>query len=178
MAGIPVLAVLLFPAGPGPVESGDSPDLIVAGCNVLTPGQVGIRELVGDIGDTVGVPVTVHTDSPLESFTLYVDFPTTLLRYAGVGVGNLTPSWWIDGTYLEPRQQARVVGITPAAPVPDGAVGQLAILRFVVLGGGTGVFRVPESDYGDDLAGYTSCDSSWTSPLEPAGWGRIKSAFR
>ena len=50
-----ILVALLAVASPGRAA-----DLVVQGCNHLLPGEIGVREVVADVGEVVEVPITVH----------------------------------------------------------------------------------------------------------------------
>jgi hypothetical protein len=151
-------------------------DASVLGCNERLAGEVGIRELLGDVGDTVGVAVTVRTTAPVDAFGLDVAFPENLLSFDGVVPGNLTAGWTLSAAHLPALHVVRLGGFS-ASPIPSGAVGRLAVLRFRVDAAGVDSFAT--GSYLDDLAGYVACESLHAPTAVPATtWGRVKSLYR
>jgi len=153
-------------------------DLVVQGCNQLQPGEVGVREAIGDIGDTVSVAVTVNASHAIGAFVLDVDLPAPgLLTYVRTDRGNLTASWAVlGGHYFSASNQVRIGGFD-ATGIAAGSAGRLAYMVFVVAAAGTGAFGT--SDLLDDLSTYVSCeDVHGTSHLTSTEWGSIKSLYR
>ncbi|MGQ0722477.1 MAG: cohesin domain-containing protein [Candidatus Eiseniibacteriota bacterium] len=151
-------------------------DASVLGCNERLAGEVGIRELLGDVGDTVGVAVTVHTTGPVDAFALDVSFPESVLSFDGVATGNLTAGWTLSAAHLPALHVVRVGGFS-ASPIPSGAIGRLAVLRFRVDAAGVDSFAT--GSYLDDLAGYTACESVHApTAVAAATWGRVKGLYR
>ncbi len=149
---------------------------IVEGCNELLSGEIGVRELQGAVGDSVDVAVTVHTLGSIDAFGLNLSFPPELLSYVNLSPGDLTAGF----TNLSAQESGGVVtlgGFTLGAPIPTGAAGRIAYLRFVVIGTGSGSFAT--SSYVDDLQAYHSCESAHgTSPVAAESWGTIKARFQ
>jgi hypothetical protein len=171
---------LLVAAGAVLVLSGtavSAPDVVVLGCNEGNAGEVGVRELLGAVGDTVGVPVTVHTVAPLDAFGLDLTFPTHLLGYVRTDPGNLTAGWWtVTGSYRAAESAVRIGGLDPGG-IPAGITGQLAVVHFEVTAAGADSFFT--GSYVDDLKGYAACDSlnSPTKiPIET--WANVKALYR
>jgi hypothetical protein len=151
-------------------------DASVLGCNERLAGEVGIRELAGDVGDTVGVAVTVRTTGSVDAFALDVFFPEHLLSFDGVDPGSLTAGWTLSGAHLPALHVVRLGGFS-ASPIPSGAVGRLAVLRFRVDAAGVDSFAT--GSYLDDLAGYVACESAHApTAVQTTAWGRVKSLYR
>lgn len=153
-------------------------DLIVRGCDRILPGEVGMGQLVADIGDTVGVAVTVDTVNDVQAFGLEIAFPAKLLRYVRTDPGELTGGWTATigpGPPVAARSLVRVGGFG-GTPIPVGTAGRLATLFFVVTGAGTDSFTTVALV--DDLAGYTACGSVHTpTHVQRETWGRVKALY-
>jgi len=151
-------------------------DASVLGCNERLAGEVGIRELLGDIGDTVGVAVTVHTTGAVDAFAMEVAFPENLLTFVRVDPGNLTAAWTLSGVHDPVLHVVRLGGFSPA-PLAPGATGRLAVIHFRVDGAGADSFAT--GNYLDDLGGYTACESvHGSTAVSVAPWGRVKALYR
>ncbi|NNE44598.1 MAG: hypothetical protein HKN12_10340, partial [Gemmatimonadetes bacterium] len=136
------------------------------------------RELVGDVGDTVAVPVTLHTMNDVDAFGLDLGFPTVLLSYVRLDPGILTPGpcWNIGGNYLSALNAVRLGG-SCLTPLPSGSVGTVAIVHFEIIAAGSGDFS--SGGYVDDIAGYTPCESVHsTTDIDQDSWGRVKSLYQ
>ncbi|MCA9753603.1 MAG: hypothetical protein KC591_15520, partial [Gemmatimonadetes bacterium] len=151
-------------------------DLTLQGCNELLAGEVGIRELIGNVDDVITVPVTVHTLGPIDAFRLEVEVPPGLVEYVSTSPGNLTQSFTFGGNWFDAQSKVRIVG-SNVNPIPGGSVGRLAEITFRVLASGDDVFTL--SGFLDDLTTYQSCYAAHgPSPVDVLGWGRIKSTYR
>jgi hypothetical protein len=160
-------------------SNANAADTTIFGCNEGKPGEIGVRELVADVGDTVRVAVTIHTTNPVDAFSLDVAFPTDLLAYVSIERGELTSGFsWLDGTYRAADGAVRVSGFDLDA-IASGAYGRLAWISFEVLAPGDGEFS--SSNYIDDIRsalGYVSCESAHTpTSVEESSWGRLKAAY-
>lgn len=152
-------------------------DVTILGCTEMLPGRIGVGELVADIGETVGVAVTVHTTGDLDAFGLDVSFPTHLLRHLRTDLGELVAGWPVAAGALEPAQGVvRIEGLN-GTPIPAGVTGRLAVMFFVVEAAGSGSFATV--GLVDDLAGYTPCDSGHTpTHIRRETWGKVKELYR
>jgi hypothetical protein len=169
------VACCLTFAAPG----ADAADTTILGCNEGNPGEIGVRELVADVGDTVRVAVTIHTTNPVDAFSLDVAFPTDLLAYVSIEGGELTSGFgWLVGTFHAEDGAVRISGFD-IDPIASGAYGRLAWISFEVLAPGDGEFS--SSNYIDDIRsalGYVSCESAHTpTSVEESSWGRLKAAY-
>lgn len=166
-------AAMLVAAGGGALAA----DVTVLGCNERNPGEVGIRELVADVGDTVAVAVTVHTTAKIDAFALDVSFPNGLLSYVRTDPGDLTAGFSppIFGRFVDAQGTVRLGGWDPTG-IPAGSIGSLAVIHFEVLAAGVDSFST--GAYVDDLEGYVACESahSPTKILQEA-WGRVKALY-
>lgn len=152
-------------------------DVTVLGCNWLLPGEIGIRELVGDVGDTVGVAVTVNTTGGIDAFGLDIAFPTNLLGYVRTDRGDLTTGWGTASGTLKPAQGVVRIGGFNNTPIPSGVTGRLAVMFFVVEAAGSGAFLTVS--HVDDLADYTPCEAVHTpTKIERRTWGAVKDLYR
>jgi hypothetical protein len=152
-------------------------DVTVLGCNEMLPGEIGVRELVGDVGDTVGVAVTVHTTGDVDAFGLDIAFPTNLLSYVRTDLGELVAAWPIASGTLKPAQGLVRIGGLNGTPIPAGVSGRLAVMFFVVETAGAGSFATV--GLVDDLAGYTPCESVHTpTKIERKTWGAVKDLYK
>ncbi|MFN8177995.1 MAG: hypothetical protein U0167_08705 [bacterium] len=152
-------------------------DLVVEGCNELQPHEVGVREAVGNIADTVRVAVTVNAIAPIAAFVLDVDVPPGVLSLVRAERGDLTAAWAVlSGHQFTATTPVRIGGFDPAHTIAAGSVGRLAVMVFVVTAAGTGAFGT--SGLLDDLANYISCeDVHNTSHITESEWGGIKALY-
>jgi hypothetical protein len=171
--GTGLSALVLLAANPAP-----SADVVIEGCNEGALGEIGIRELVGAVGDTVGVAVTVHASNEIDSFSLDIDFPSDLVRFLDAEPGELTSHFlFFGGSYVTQQDQVRLGGADVDSPIPLGSFGRLGIVRFEVIAPGAGAFAT--LDYLDDLAPYSSCEQAHgTTPVRVATWGHVKIRYR
>jgi hypothetical protein len=171
-ASIWILGAVLI-AAPAPAA-----DLVVEGCNELLPGEVGVREVVANVGDTVEVAITVNATDPIDAFQLELDVPPGLLAYVRTDPGDLTASFLLlEGRSLTAPDRVRIVGTDTAGGFPARSVGRVAVVVFQVIAPGTGSFGT--SALQADLLGYVSCeDAHDTSNIPVTEWGRIKSLYR
>ncbi len=151
-------------------------DLIVEGCNEMLSGEVGVREAVGNVGDTIQVPITVNATSDIDAFSVDLMVPTGGLQYVDTQPGDLTEDYeLVDGHPIAPGV-VRVAGIG-TLPIPSGAAGRIAVVRFLIVGPGAGAFSTDRLL--DDLAGYVSCeDVHGTTRITPVEWGKVKALYR
>jgi hypothetical protein len=174
-AGTLALSLMLALAASTPPDC-RAQTTIVAGCNELVSGEIGVRELMGSVGDTVSVAVTAHTISPVSAFGLDLEFPEALLGYVDLAPGDLTAGF----TNLSAQASGGVVtigGFTLGTAIPTGAAGRLAHVRFVVLAPGASAFST--SRFVDAIQGYASCeDEHGPSAIAPSTWSRVKSLFQ
>jgi hypothetical protein len=163
---------LLLAAGPSAAA-----DVVIEGCNELLPDEVGVREAIGDVGDTVSVAVTVHATSPVDAFQVELEVPPGLLSYVRTDPGDLTTSFdLLGGNWFPVTSRVRIVGVDVTG-FPAGSIGRLAVVVFQVAAPGTGVFGT--TNLADDLAGYVSCeDAHDPSHVLSTEWGSIKSLYR
>lgn len=152
-------------------------DLTVMGCNERNAGEIGVRELVGDIGDTVGVAVTVNTVTDVDAFGVDLTFPTNLLTHVRTDPGNLVATWaTFSGTFVPARGVVRIGGFD-VTPIPAGTVGRLAVVHFEIMTAGADSFSTGNAI--DDLLGYVSCESVHVPTAARAdSWGRVKALYR
>ncbi len=172
--GVAILAVALLGAPPSAAQ-----DLVIDGCNILDPGEIGMRELIGDIDEIIPVHVHLSTNSIVNTIQFELEFPTSLLAFETVQPGELTgASWLFDGT--DHGNRVRILGITDTEEdnIADGTEGTVATVRFRVLASGTGLFSLPADAFGGDLFTYAECDPANASPVESSPWGVIKSRYR
>jgi len=155
---------------------GVAADLVIEGCNERLPHEVGVREAVGDIADTVRVAVTVNADTPIAAFRLNLDVPPGVLSYVRTERGDLTSAWFaLSGHWFADSSQVRILAIDDPG-MAAGSVGRLAVVVFVVTAAGTGAFGT--SGFQDDLAEYISCeDVHDTSHITQSEWGGIKALY-
>lgn len=152
-------------------------DLIIEGCNELQAGEVGVREAVANVGDTVEVPITVNATDGISAFQLELDVPPGVLAYVRTDPGDLTASFLLfDGRSFTGPDRVRIVGVD-ATGIPAGSVGRLAVVVFQVIAPGVGSFGT--SRLLDDLEGYVSCeDVHDTNNIPIKEWGQIKALYR
>ena len=171
----PALSLAAFLTAP---VAGHAQDLIVDGCSVLEPGQVGIFALVGDIGEQHNVPVTVRTNGIVDALWAEIEFPTSKLQFVSASKGNLTSTFELFAA-VRHDNHVRILALNSAGPpIASGAQGMIAVLRFQITSGGTAEFDLPVETFDDDLAGYGRCDPSHTSGSESASWGEVRSRYR
>jgi hypothetical protein len=153
-------------------------DVTVLGCNEGNAGVIGVRELLGDVGDTVGVAVTVHTVAAVAEFGLDLAFPTQLLTYVRTDPGSLTAGrgWPIRGTFRPAEGVVRIGGLDPSA-IPAGTTGSLAVVQFEVTAPGMDTFATRA--FLGDLTGYDACNSSSTpTHINFETWSGVKALYR
>ena len=175
LAALPgVLAGLLLLAPAAPAA-----DLVIQGCSELLSGEVGVREAVGNVGDLVEVPITIHTMSSVDAFGLEVEVPEGLLTYVRTDPGDLTSGFELfGGNWFSATSRVRIVAGGNTA-IPSGVVGRLAVLVFQVAAAGSGAFSTVTEGFTDDLAGYVSCeDVHGTTRIPPVEWGQVKALYR
>jgi hypothetical protein len=177
MANFSLVAAAAGVLAASPARTSSRAETLISGCNERNIGEIGIRELAANVGDTVCVAVTVHSSNEIDSFSLDVAFPTDLLRYVDTAPGDLTEDFFLfSGSYLPGQGQVRVSG-AHIAPIASGTTGLLARIRFEVAAPGTGVFET--GDYLDDISGYVACeDVHPPTALNGSSWGTLKSRFR
>jgi hypothetical protein len=153
-------------------------DLVIEGCDERLAGEIGVGELVGNVGQTVNVPVSIHSTTDVDAFLLSVDVPVGVVSYVRTDPGNLTGNFdFIDGNFFSTTSRVRVIGVEVENAIPAGTTGVLAYLVFEIVAPGAWAFGT--SGFGDDIAGYVSCeDVHGTSAVEPTRWGRVKSLYR
>ncbi len=172
LAATLLVACLAVAASPAPAA-----DLVVEGCNVMEPGEVGVREALGNVGEFVQVPITVNTTSAIEAFTVDLVIPTDLLVFVDALPGDLTAGFSIlDGDFNEETGKVRIGGFG-LTPIPAGVAGRLAVVVFEVVAAGTGAFATDR--LADGLSGYVSCeDVHGTTRITPTEWGKVKALYR
>lgn len=176
----PVLVGMLLAALLVPV-SALAADLVVEGCNEQLEGEVGVREVVADVGQFVEVPITVHVKGgdTLDAILFSLDVPPGVLTYVRTDRGALTtdPDWLLNGNWFPQTNQVRIVGFNAVTPIPANTIGPVAVVVFQVTAGGVAAFGT--SGLSDGLLDYVSCeDAHGTSRIEPTEWGRVKSLYR
>jgi hypothetical protein len=149
-------------------------DVFIPGCVVSTPGQLGLEEISADIGDTVTVALTAHTNAGISVFGARINYPVSLLEYEGTTAGDLTAAFEVLGGQAT-GPNLRIGGWSLSTYVPAGASGSLAIVSFVVIAAGTGEFAL--TDFTDDIASYET-DCAGTVSIAPGAWGRVKARYR
>ncbi len=151
-------------------------DLTVEGCDERLAGEVGVAALNGNIGQEIGVPISVRTTGNVEAFVLDLELPAGVLTYLRTEPGNLTGGFdLLNGNFFSSTNEVRVSGIAQT-PIPPDMVGELAIIVFRVESAGSGAFAT--SGFLDDISAYVSCeDVHGTSPVEPLSWGRVKASY-
>jgi hypothetical protein len=156
---------------------GVAADLEIQGCNQLQWGEVGEREAVGDIGDTVRVAVTVNASAPISALQLNLDVPPDVLSYVRTERGNLTSAWFaLGGHWFPDSSRVRIIGVDDTG-IAAGSIGRLAVVVFVVTAAGTGAFGTSGLQAG--LLNYISCeDAHDTSHIPQTEWGSIKALYR
>jgi len=152
-------------------------DLVIDGCNEMLAGEIGIRELTGDVGDTVSVNVTMHTTGPVDAMFLEVEVPPGVVDYVGTAPGELTQSFTFGGHWFAGASMVRIVAIDPT-PIPAGTAGRIAEITFVVTAADSGsAFAL--GSFLDDVAGYVSCfDIHGPTAVEAMSWGRLRAGYR
>jgi hypothetical protein len=158
-------------------------DAVVCGCSIVGPGELGIDALAGDVNQTIAVPITISTDSIVDSFTIDLLFPNTLVDYVSITkIGTLVSDWaFVSGNENPTGTGVRVSGFGGAAEIPSGVTGDLVIVNFRVSGSGCDkfcFFRVQDS-----VESYLVCPSGYTvsapgTDLVSAPWGIIKAGYR
>ena len=169
-------ALLLAATGVAPAAAAD---LVVQGCSELLSGEVGVREAVGNVGDFVEVPVTIHTMSAVDAFGLEVLIPAGLLTYVRTDPGDLTSGFELFGgnRFTGPDRVRVVAGGSTA--IAAGTVGRLAVLVFQIAAPGSSAFATVTEGFTDDLVGYVSCeDVHGTTRIPPVEWGQVKALYR
>ncbi len=157
-----------------------SPDVVIDGCNVLAAGEIGIRELAGDVDVVVPVPVYLSTNSIVDAIQFEIEFPSDLLAFHSALPGELTGApWAFGGAVPGGGNRVRVIAHTlEEETIPADTTGTVAIVRFRVLAPGVDLFGLPAEHFAGDMVSYAACDSTNTSPVDPSPWGVIKSRYR
>jgi hypothetical protein len=151
-------------------------DLVIDGCNERLAGEIGIRELAGDVGETVSVNVTMHTTGPVDAMVLEIEVPPGVVDYVGTAPGELTQGFTFGGNWFAAASKVRIVASNPN-PIPAGTVGRIAEITFLVTAPGSGDAFVL-GNFLDDAAAYVSCfDVHGPTPVEAASWGRVKARY-
>jgi hypothetical protein len=155
-------------------------DTLMCGCDAFETGEIGIGSLVGNVNETVAVPITITTHSVIDAFTIDLRFPEGLVEFASISTtGTLVADWTFVAGNAFPNG-VRVGGFGGAAEIPSGVSGTLVILNLTVSGQGCDGFCF--LSLLDDVKGYTTCASSAISApgddRVTASWGRVKSAYR
>jgi hypothetical protein len=153
-------------------------DVTILGCNERLAGEIGVREVLADVGDTVEVAVTVNTVGNVAVFGLDIAFPTNLLSFVRADPGELTSGWTLLRGDLAPSQSVvKIGGYKDGTPIPAGTTGRLAVMVFEVIAAGSGSFSTVALV--DDLSGYTPCESVHTpTKVHRRTWGAVKELYR
>lgn len=149
-------------------------DLVVPGCEITAPGQVGLEAISANIGDRVTVAFTVHADAGISVFGARINYPAHLLEYESTAAGDLTAAFeYLDGQATGPN--LRIGGWSWSTYVPAGASGSLALISFLVIAAGAGEFGL--ADFTDDIDSYET-DCAGIVSVAPLAWGRVKACYR
>ena len=150
----------------------------ISGCPVAgsPPGTVGLGDLSGAPGDTVTVPVNVHTNALVEAYMADLLFPESV-ELIGADHGDLTQAWSFvgaSGLGISGQHGGRFGGFGVPG-VPENVSGELCRLHFAIIGDGDGDFTFLNKF--DGIETYE--DKCETSTSAPGGsWGRTKAWYR
>jgi hypothetical protein len=171
---VSALALLVLSVSPAPAQ-----DAVVLGCNEQLEGEIGIRELVGSVGEIIEVPVTIHTTGPVDAFRLEVEVPEGVLVYLGTAAGELTDSFsFVGGNWFENPSRVRILGYG-TVPIPAGASGQIAVITFQVAAAGSGEFVTPGDEFQDDIFGYIPCaEVHGPNRITEKTWATVKALYQ
>jgi hypothetical protein len=131
-------------------------DAAVCGCPGAASGEVGVRSLQANVGESVAIPVWIGTTGPIAALGLDVEFPADMLQFDTAIRGNLTEDFQIFGANEHPNGGLVRLGAF-AGEIPAGVTGELAVLQFTVVGAGCETICVAELF--DDLESYDACSS-------------------
>lgn len=159
-------------------------DTLICGCTgPLEAGMVECVSLAADVGETVTLPVSIHTISEISAMGLDITFPMAVLQYDSTTVGDLTVDYDFFGGNEHPAGGlVRVGGFEVGNDnIPPGSIGQLANIHFTVIAPGCGSFCIVALF--DDIASYDPCTAATASTPAPEGvetstWGHVKSFYR
>ena len=161
-----------------PTPTGSGADTVILGCNETLPDEIGIRELTGNIGDIIGVPVTVRGSAPIDAFGLDLEFPENLLELVDCEPGDLTGDWLALACQSNAPGSVTIGGFHTTA-IPAGTFGQLAIVNFRVIASSDAGLSFTTSLFTNDISTFDACDDgNLPSPVSPATWGQIKASYR
>lgn len=147
----------------------------ILGCSERLAAEIGVREFVGNVGDTLRVGITIHTSNSVDAFGFQLDYPESLVSYVGLENGNLTVGF-TQLSAADSGDHLTIAGFSLNPDIPAGQVGTLAFVKFRADSAGQDQFRTQA--YVDDIAGYIPCEAIHTpSPVAPTTWGRIKSLY-
>jgi hypothetical protein len=159
-------------------------DTLICGCTgPLEQGMVQCVSLAANVGESITLPVNIHTISEISAMGADITFPMEVLRYDSTSAGDLTADYDFFGASLHPSGNlVRIGGFEIGDDnIPPDTIGQLANIHFTVIAPGCGSFCIVTLF--DDIASYDPCTSTTTGTPVPEGvetstWGQVKSIYR
>src|SRR5262245_27455626 len=105
-------------------------DAFMCGCTITGPGEPGIDGLAGDVDQTIAVAITIWTNTIVDSFTIDLLFPNSLVEFVSITkTGTLVSNWaFVSGNENPTGTGVRVSGFGGAAEIPSGVSGDLVIV--------------------------------------------------
>lgn len=122
-------------------------------------GALSIGNSRGRIGNMVAIPVKIQ-NTPNEIYTLGfgVTYNPAVLEYVGFERGNLIPAAFSQFGVLLMGTQLKIGGFSYEESIPQGASGNLVLLKFNVIGGSEngGCYSLTPENLVDDVACFSA----------------------
>lgn len=139
---------------------------LVGNESMVRADSIWVGDHTGCNGDTVIVEIGLQNgDTPIDVFTLNLEYPESMLDYVGCTAGSLNPGWVMFGCNESAAGVITVAGFTFSASIPAGSAGTLAILTFTVncascVNGDASALTL--AGLQDDLAAFTAVNGTFT----------------
>ncbi|MBZ0270129.1 cohesin domain-containing protein [bacterium] len=191
--GANVAALLLLLAAPSfafncnPCTSCNDPrpeDTLICGCtDPLQQGEVACTTIAANVGESITIPISVHTLAEISAMGVDMTFPMELLQYDSTSAGDLTADFDFFGGSLHPNGGlVRLGGFEIGEDnIPPDTIGTLGYFHFTVIAPGCGSFCIVSLF--DDIASYDPCTAGGGGTPVPDGvetrsWGSVKAIYR
>lgn len=145
-------------------------------CFANQTGEIGFGYDAGGYGETLTVPIYLHSIGEIDVFGLEIKYPSDIVSFDCALPGNLTDNFTYFG-YNELSTGIVRIGAYSGI-IPADTTGSIAILRFSA--NSVGCKTVCITELFDDLDtdnGYFSCGIE-TTQIEKNTWSMIKGYYR
>jgi len=159
-------------------------DTLICGCtDPLLPGEVACVSVAANVGESIAIPITIHTIGEISAMGVDMTFPMELLQYDSTTAGSLTVGFdFLGGSEHPNGGLVRLGGFEIGNDnIPPDSVGELGYHYFTVIAPGCGSLCIVALF--DDIASYDPCTANGIGTPAPEGvetrsWGSVKAIYR